>query len=49
MLQQKGKKKEKFICIPEKNISGECTPKQLSAYLSGWRADMNEPRQKIEF
>jgi len=32
MLQQQGKEKEKFICIStEKNIPGECKPKQLSA------------------
>jgi len=31
MLQQQGKEKEKFICITEKNIPGECKPKQLSA------------------
>jgi len=31
MLQQKGKKKEKFTSIPGKSISGECKPKRLSA------------------
>ena len=50
MLQQQREEKEKFICIPEKNVDFLVNAHQ-SSYLqpSGKRADINEPHQKIEF
>ena len=49
MLQQQGKEKEKFICIPEKKIF--LLNKSQSSYLqpSGRREDINQPHEKIEF